>query len=151
MSVERVENGAVWICDYPKCGRSYLTEYSLHEHQKLRNHQIDASAASPSPAAPPPPPLTTTRTTEAADKWKQTEEAGRSAQTKDARPTPQPSRLSTSMDPVFEHINQYASNFPIQTYDSHGGGRGRGRGRRGGGVWRSGGGGSGGWPQLSAI
>lgn len=32
----------IFVCDFPKCGRSYTSEYSFSEHQKLRAHAKSA-------------------------------------------------------------------------------------------------------------
>lgn len=39
------DNVPVFVCDFPKCNRSYTSEYSFQEHQKLRAHLPGAKTA----------------------------------------------------------------------------------------------------------
>src|SRR4051794_38601639 len=54
-AVERVQAASsdIFVCYAPRCRRSYLTEYSLAEHLKLRNH---VPAPRTEPFALPAPP-----------------------------------------------------------------------------------------------
>lgn len=55
--VDKVED-AVYLCTWQRCGRSYLSEYSLKEHQRIRGHDLNVMQEHQrSDRLPPPIPI----------------------------------------------------------------------------------------------